>query len=190
MQCTLAFVRERAEDIAVQLSATMSDPEARATAAPGTPPVQEILRFERLLADLSAGFINLPADRIDAAISDSLRRIVGLLRIDRANLIGFVAETGVAQVTHAWSVAGLDTVLPRSVLEDFPWAMRHLQAGHVLQFHGSTNCRPRRPPSPPSFGVSGRSKPHDAHGCGRADRRRDRYRLLQTRACVVGRSNT
>ncbi|MGR4871126.1 ATP-binding protein [Variovorax sp. LARHSF232] len=112
----------------------MSEPEAPAAAASDAPPIQELPGFERLLADLSAGFINLPTSRIDAAISDALRRIVGLLDVDRANLIGFESETGAAQVTHSWSVPGVRAVVPRSVLEDFPWVMRRLQSGRPVVF--------------------------------------------------------
>jgi hypothetical protein len=46
-------------------------------------PSEELLQFERLLADLSARFINLPAAEIDGAITDALRRIIELLGMDR-----------------------------------------------------------------------------------------------------------
>ena len=63
----------------------MNEPEARAAVAPRLPSVQELLQFERLLAELSARFVNLPTAHIDGAITDALRRIVGLLDVDRAN---------------------------------------------------------------------------------------------------------
>jgi lipid-binding SYLF domain-containing protein len=47
----------------------MSDP------APAIAP--ETLEFERLLADLSAGFVNLSADRVDGAITDALSFLIG-----------------------------------------------------------------------------------------------------------------
>ena len=40
--------------------------------------------FERLLAELSARFINLPAAEVDGAITDALRQIALLLDVDRA----------------------------------------------------------------------------------------------------------
>lgn len=114
----------------------MIQPESSscAAAAADAPPVQTLPGFERLLADLSAGFVNLPTDRIDAAVTDALQRIAELLDVDRANLIGFVLETGEAHVTHSWSTPGLRAVVLRSVLEDFPWAMRRLQAGYPVVF--------------------------------------------------------
>ncbi len=47
-------------------------------------PLPQSIAFERLLADLSAGFVNLAADKVDAAITDSLRRICEVLGVDRA----------------------------------------------------------------------------------------------------------
>ena len=41
----------------------------------------ELQVFERLLAELSAGFIGLAAGHIDAAIEDALRRIVLMPRV-------------------------------------------------------------------------------------------------------------
>ncbi len=44
------------------------------------------LRLETLLAETSARFINLPADRIDGEIKDAQRRICELLDLDRSSL--------------------------------------------------------------------------------------------------------
>ena len=48
--------------------------------------IAERLRFEALLSDLAAGFINLQRERVDQAIEDCLRRIVEALGIDRSTL--------------------------------------------------------------------------------------------------------
>jgi hypothetical protein len=45
------------------------------TAVFQSPPAARGLLFERLLAELSAGFVNLPASSVDEAITDALRRI-------------------------------------------------------------------------------------------------------------------
>ena len=44
------------------------------------------MKFETLLAELSAHFVNLPADQIDSEIEDAQRRICKLLDLDRASL--------------------------------------------------------------------------------------------------------
>jgi signal transduction histidine kinase len=111
----------------------MIDP-VHAVPAPDSQSIAKRLAFERLLAELSAGFVNLSATSVDDAITDALRRIVGLLDVDRANLIGFAPRTGESYLTHSWTVDGLAAAAPRSVSGDFPWAMQRLQAGHPIVF--------------------------------------------------------
>ena len=48
--------------------------------------LEERLRFETLLAELSAHFVNLPADRMDSEIEDAQRRICEFLNLDRSSL--------------------------------------------------------------------------------------------------------
>src|SRR5512139_442989 len=47
---------------------------------------EERLRFEMLIADLSARFVNVPANQVDAEIQDGQRRIVETLDLDRSSL--------------------------------------------------------------------------------------------------------
>ena len=42
--------------------------------------LEDRLRFERLLSDLSARFVNMPPDRVDSEIEDGLRQILEFLR--------------------------------------------------------------------------------------------------------------
>ena len=69
--------------MASRLPSTTIDP-ARAVHAPDSSSIGELLAFERLLAELSAGFVNLATTSVDDAITDALRRIAGLLDVDRA----------------------------------------------------------------------------------------------------------
>ena len=48
--------------------------------------LEERLKFETLLAELSVRFVNLPADRIDGEIQDAQRRICEFLDLDRSSL--------------------------------------------------------------------------------------------------------
>jgi hypothetical protein len=59
------------------------------TAAPGgrlPRPLERSLRFETLLADLSAHFVNLPAEQVDAAIENAQRRVCECLDLDMCTL--------------------------------------------------------------------------------------------------------
>jgi hypothetical protein len=53
----------------------------------------ERLRFESLVIDLAAGFVNLEPERVDQAIEDCLRHIVEALHLDRSTLFQRSAET-------------------------------------------------------------------------------------------------
>lgn len=86
--------------------------------------VHDLLRFERLLADLSANFIDLSPQQIEGAIQDSLRRIVVALQIDRCTLNRVFPLTGWIEVTHSFAVEGVEPVpksLPARSLH--PWIM-------------------------------------------------------------------
>ena len=54
--------------------------------------LKERLKFETLLAELSAHFVNLSAERIDREIEDAQRRICEFLDLDRSTL--FQADEG------------------------------------------------------------------------------------------------
>jgi FixJ family two-component response regulator/signal transduction histidine kinase len=95
----------------------------------GTPQPEASAAFERLLAQLSARFINLPAAGVDDAITDALRQIVVLLGADRGQLVRFTHSPDDGFVTHSWAVNGVPPVPPRAIGERFPWALRQLQNG-------------------------------------------------------------
>jgi formate hydrogenlyase transcriptional activator len=54
---------------------------------------QELLRFERLISDLSAGFVNLPSQEVDSEINRGLRSITEFFNADRCT-IGIFSEDG------------------------------------------------------------------------------------------------
>src|SRR5215510_12702284 len=118
-------------------------PQTPPTAVPST---EELLQFERLLAELSAGFINLPTAQIDGAITEALRRIVELLGADRAQLVRFPPESDEALVTHSWAVKGVPPVSPRAVTAAYPWGIGRLRAGQAVVV-------PRIDDLPPEAGV-------------------------------------
>ena len=63
--------------------------------------LEERLKFETLLAEISARFVNLPADRIDSEIEDAQRRICELLDLDRSTLWQVrEGEPGTLLLTH------------------------------------------------------------------------------------------
>jgi len=92
----------------------------------------DVPHFERLLAEISAGFINLPAARVDDAITGALRQIVELLGVDRSQLIRFSADGRETFVTHSWATAGIPAVAPKPLTESYPWAMQRIWANRAV----------------------------------------------------------
>ena len=106
--------------------------------APEWAPDQRLGRFERLLADLSATFINLPFNQVDAGIRDAQQRIVDALDLDRCTLS--VVEDRDLVHSHDWispesrSGAWFPPVARVSARELFPWTLAQIQAGELVQF--------------------------------------------------------
>lgn len=97
-------------------------------------PHAELQAFERLLAELSAGFIGLAAERIDAAIEDALHRIALALDIDRCSLILVSPVTGRIETTHSWAVEGVDRTPSLNIGQSNPWALSIAMAGQPVVF--------------------------------------------------------
>ncbi|MGO4395456.1 ATP-binding protein [Variovorax sp. M-6] len=104
-------------------------------ARPGPGNLQDLLRFERLLSDLSATFIAVPVHDIDGAIEQSLARIVKALDIDRSTLTRVFTLTGSARVTHSYAVDGIAPVQRFLAARDSnPWALSMAIANRPVAF--------------------------------------------------------
>jgi PAS domain S-box-containing protein len=85
-------------------------------------------RFEALVADISAAFVNLPPDRVDTAIVDALQRIVEALDLDRAVL--WLRDGDDFHPEHRWARSGVPLTNERlSVKALFPLGWSLLSAG-------------------------------------------------------------
>ena len=109
-------------------------PAASGAPAPARSPTAELQAFERLLAELSAGFIGLDAARIDGAIEDALRRIVLALDIDRCSLIAVSPVTGRVETSHSWAAPGIDRTPLLNIAETNPWGLGMALAGRPVVF--------------------------------------------------------
>ncbi len=93
--------------------------------------VEERLRFETFLANLSATFVNVPTSQVDAHIESGLRQIVEFLDIDRSGF-GELSAEGLV-ITHSYQVPGVPPS-PRVVLEaQFPLYARKVHRGEVFR---------------------------------------------------------
>ncbi len=88
--------------------------------------------FKTLILDISARFINLPPDAMDAGIETALAEIAGFIGVDSGYLFRFSEDLKTFGVTHLWrndmlrsrkeDLAGLD-------VRSMPWWMDRLMAG-------------------------------------------------------------
>jgi hypothetical protein len=69
--------------------------------------LEQRLRFETLLAETSARFINVPADQVDGEIECAQRRLCELLDLDRSTLWQVSGKEPVSLVlTHIYQPQG------------------------------------------------------------------------------------
>jgi signal transduction histidine kinase len=105
--------------------------------------LRERLRFETLLGDLSATFVNAPDDQIDAQVEDALRKIGAFLRVDRGSLGEYVQDRRGILVTHSYAEPGIP-LHPSIILDDeLPWYAERIRQGEVLRFARLPDDLPR-----------------------------------------------
>lgn len=89
-------------------------------------------RFESLIIELAAGFIEIAPERVDQAIEDCLRRIVGALDLDRSTLAQRAGEDLI--VTHSWAAPGYERFPTVWARTDLPWYFEQLMRGESVVF--------------------------------------------------------
>jgi formate hydrogenlyase transcriptional activator len=115
------------------------------------------LRFEILLSEISTFFINLPADWIDSEIESAQRRICEFLALDRSTLFQ-VAETDSENfiLTHFYQPP--ESLLPPARLnakESWPWTLKKLLGGKTLVISKLADLPPEAELDRKNFGVYG-----------------------------------
>jgi len=91
------------------------------------------VRFDRLLAELSVGFVGVTAADLDAEIRHALERLIAVLDVDVGVVMETVAEGQRIRITHACAGAGRDLELPEFMETDFPWLAERLASGEVTR---------------------------------------------------------
>jgi transcriptional regulator with GAF, ATPase, and Fis domain len=96
--------------------------------------LQERLRFEALLSDLSARFINLPAEQVDQEIEAGLQRLVEFLDLDRSTLYQLADDGNTMVFTHSWAKAGFAPFPNVNAREQLPWILKQILNGETVVF--------------------------------------------------------
>jgi len=94
---------------------------------------EERIRFDVLLSEISAQFINLPPEQVDRDIEDAQRRICECLGIDMCSLWQWVSENpDELLLTHLYHPLG-GPQIPRRMeaSKNFPWSLQQIMAGRM-----------------------------------------------------------
>jgi len=96
--------------------------------------LNERLRFDRLLAELSTKFINLPDAEVDKQIDNGLKLVIEFLDVDRSTLFQLSEDKVRFDVTHSWAVSGIEPV-PIGISSDlFPYCAEKVLRGEIFMF--------------------------------------------------------
>ena len=106
--------------------------------------LEERLRFETLLADLSLRFVNLPAERVDREIENAQRVICECLGLEHSSLWqASLQNPDELILTHLYR----DPELPKpptrmNATEFFPWTQAKLMAGEIVSVPNTAEAPP------------------------------------------------
>jgi C4-dicarboxylate-specific signal transduction histidine kinase len=94
--------------------------------------LEERLRFETLLSELSAGLIHVAASGLDAALARGLQQVVAFLGMDRGYLDAYVG--GRSGVRFSWAPPGIEESAQVLDAGQFPWTAERLGRGEIVRF--------------------------------------------------------
>jgi len=91
--------------------------------------VSKSREFENLLMELSASFINVDSEKLDACINDALQSIVVFLEVERGTVGQFDPEQGSLKVTHSYAIEGIDPIAPSIGEQHVPYLVKQIRSG-------------------------------------------------------------
>jgi PAS domain S-box-containing protein len=95
--------------------------------------LDEHLKFESLLSDISANLVNLPYESIDPAIELSMKKLLDFYKADRCHLGRFSAEQNRIIVSHFYSKPGINIPPIKDVGEHFlPFVYDRIRKNQVF----------------------------------------------------------
>ncbi len=98
--------------------------------------LEQEINFEKLVADLSARFVNVPSDQLDREIEAAQRRVCECLGLNVSALWQWPVENPRSLVlTHSYRPPGFPPIPQTMDADDyFPWCQQQVLAGKVVAF--------------------------------------------------------
>ena len=99
--------------------------------------LEQQLKFEKLISQLSSRFINLPFSKIDKEINYSLKALAEFMNVDYCCLNSYSEETGLASTTHFFAQPTLQNFITlddfREIsMDHFPYMMSELEGNGMI----------------------------------------------------------
>src|SRR5260370_27864163 len=110
-------------------------------AVSGSPAVEELLAFERMLADLSARMANVPPDRVEAEIQAAQVILRQFLGFDRSTFAEFHDDSSLVVVSST-AVDGVDATPLGPLPPQLDWFIAKLREGETLVIQDPTDDLP------------------------------------------------
>jgi formate hydrogenlyase transcriptional activator len=114
---------------------------AATNAAPSSPSVEELVAFERMLADLSARMANVPPDRVEPEIQLAQVILRQFLGFDRSTFAEFQDDSSLVVVSST-AMEGVDPTPLGPLPPQLDWFIAKLRAGETLVIQDPANDLP------------------------------------------------
>jgi two-component system, LuxR family, sensor kinase FixL len=104
--------------------------------------LKDRLRFERLIAGLSAKFVNILPEKTDSEVERALDEVVESMKLDRGALFELLGDSADLRITHksrAFSASG--SPFPPSE-QRLPWFFRQISSGKAVILHAASKDLP------------------------------------------------
>jgi len=105
--------------------------------------LEERLRFEQLVRELSNTFINLPAEKVEDQLIEALQRVANLLKFDIAALSVFTGPGHRGRVAYLWWSEDVPEISSKLTDKDFPWVARELSEGRDVSLRSLDELPPQ-----------------------------------------------
>jgi two-component system sensor kinase FixL len=93
------------------------------------------LRFERLIAGLSARFVNIPPEKVDSEVETALAQVVESMKLDRCALFELVGDSADLRITHKSQTLDAGFVPFPPSEQRLPWVFGQISSGMAVILH-------------------------------------------------------
>jgi PAS domain S-box-containing protein len=96
--------------------------------------LEEQIRFENLITEVSTRFIHLLPEHVDAEIESAMQKVSECLGIDRCSLAKYEESDAKFHITHRWASSGIALLPDLTPHEQIPWIAQQILGGSFVQF--------------------------------------------------------